>query len=175
MIVQEESEETVMAELTTWQRRTCGGRVQLVSPAGEIFTSSSSLISFLHRTRPLDTSQSWEQVKSLFRLREKERSRRSSKRKTVRKSKEKILSGSKKNTISIDNQIAGTDFRQLLPSQPLSRFELRKVDIITSTTEYTIEVSDNLEDLDDIDFPRLEEERMICDVPLTFRKETLKK
>ena len=68
------------------------------------------------------------------------------------------------------------DFTQLLPSQPLSPAELSQVERITTNCleeELLGNLSRDLEQLDDIDFPRLEEEQIICDVPLTFRREKL--
>ena len=68
------------------------------------------------------------------------------------------------------------DFSQLLPSQPLSPAELSQVERITTNfleeEELLGHLSRDLEQLDDIDFPRLEEEQIICDVPLTFRQDS---
>ena len=76
-------------------------------------------------------------------------------------------------TSNCDNK-ESPDFSQLLPSEPLSPAELGQVERITSLEDdLMFTLSENLDDLDDIDLPRLEEEQIICDVPLTFRREKL--
>ena len=93
MIIQEQSDHwdsSLLTELDRWERRILvrpGTKknktrrvVQLVSPAGKVFTSSSSLFSFLQQNKQSGGSLSEDSVRGevrlLFRLREKERDRR---------------------------------------------------------------------------------------------------
>ena len=78
-----------------------------------------------------------------------------------------------KKTNGEKSNYSAADFSRLLPTEPLSLAELSEVDMITNTKEVEENVEySSLQDLDDIDFPRLEE-MLVCNVPLTFRKEIL--
>ena len=184
MIIQEQPEHSLLAGLARWERRLVSRPsteknktrrlVQLVSPAGKVFTSSSSLLSFLQQNRGQiggSLSEDWvrEEIRQLFRLREEERHRR--RRGGAKLAKAKV-SPTTWSELNCDNKEA-PDYRQLLPSQPLSPGELSHVERIITLEEEEEEfmVNQDLEDLDDIDFPRLEEEKIICDVPLTFRRD----
>ena len=170
MIVQEQSWESVREELTSWERRVVarprgGLRVQLVSPSGWTFTTTHGLTSFLQNTRHLDPAQA-HQVKTLFRLRKEEKSKKEPVAKRLSRRVSKKTNGEKSN-------YSAADFSRLLPTEPLSLAELSEVDMITNTKEVEENVEySSLQDLDDIDFPRLEE-MLVCNVPLTFRKEIL--
>ena len=108
-----------------------------------------------------------EGLRELFRLREGERDKRHVRGKIRRRA-----------TLCDNTEGPSVDFSQLLPSQPLSPAELSQVERITTNCleeELLGNLSRDLEQLDDIDFPRLEEEQIICDVPLTFRRDLFDK
>ena len=224
MIIQEQSDHwdsSLLRELEMWERRILARPgtkknknrrvVQLVSPAGKVFTSSSGLFSFLQKNNQSGGSLSEdsvrEEVRQLFRLREEERDKRPGRRPGRRpgiRAKEKISSTQATFTTTTTSSTTSTtststttstfcttsittsstsrrvtasdynvapDFSQLLPSEPLSPGELSQVERIISLEEDLVQISQDLVDLDDIDFPRLEEEQMICDVPLIFRRD----
>ena len=159
----------------------------LVKEANTRF-QSPGLFSFLQQNKRSGGSLSEdtvrEEVRTLFRLREEERHGRLGSRARAKHARARI-SSSPATTINTtsrrreeevgrrcdDNE--AQDFSQLLPSQPLSPGELSQVERIITLEEGLVQLSQDLQDLDDIDFPRLEEEQIICDVPLTFRRDEL--
>ena len=188
MIIQEQADQwdsSLLAELERWQRRILARPgtkknktrrvVQLVSPAGKVFTSSSSLFSFLQQNKQSGGSLSEdtvrEEVSQLFRLREEERHGRVRAKIPRAKISSTPTSSRRREEGTACDTNEAQDFSQLLPSQPLSPGELSQVERIITLEEDLVQLSQDLQDLDDIDFPRLEDEQMICDVPLTFRRD----